>query len=177
MCAFFSSLFLSILEKGGFLKGRDETEGDKRKVCERRRMEIRRKNRALALRQKKIKIEDEAKKDVFLIPSSLIFSRVGEIIANFWGFHRLSTPFGEQPVAKKIVTATGANDYNLLQNNGRGAHQMVDHVRLPSPLPYIFSPTPSAFFFKWSFEYWERKNFPSYIRINRTEPLTFFIII
>ncbi|KAL8825869.1 MAG: hypothetical protein Q9191_004155 [Dirinaria sp. TL-2023a] len=36
------------------------------------------------------------------------------------------------PVAKKIATATGAENYNLLQNNGRIAHQLVDHV---CPLP------------------------------------------
>lgn len=34
-----------------------------------------------------------------------------------------------QPIAKKLVTATGAQEYNILQNNGRGAHQEVDHVR------------------------------------------------
>lgn len=40
-----------------------------------------------------------------------------------------------QPVAKKLATATGATDYNILQNNGRIAHQVVDHVSsLPSPL-------------------------------------------
>ena len=33
-----------------------------------------------------------------------------------------------QPVAKKLVKATGAVDYNVLQNNGRAAHQLVDHV-------------------------------------------------
>ncbi|WFD00387.1 bis(5'-nucleosyl)-tetraphosphatase (asymmetrical) [Malassezia yamatoensis] len=32
------------------------------------------------------------------------------------------------PVAKKVALATGATDYNLLQNNGRIAHQVVDHV-------------------------------------------------
>lgn len=32
------------------------------------------------------------------------------------------------PVAKKIATATGSQNYNILQNNGRLAHQMVDHV-------------------------------------------------
>ena len=32
------------------------------------------------------------------------------------------------PVAKKIAIATGADQYNILQNNGRMAHQMVDHV-------------------------------------------------
>jgi hypothetical protein len=33
-----------------------------------------------------------------------------------------------QPVAKKLVLASGAIDYNILQNNGRIAHQIVDHV-------------------------------------------------
>ncbi|KAJ3578776.1 hypothetical protein NPX13_g1788 [Xylaria arbuscula] len=40
------------------------------------------------------------------------------------------------PVAKKLVTATGATDYNILQNNGRIAHQIVDHVHfhmIPKP--------------------------------------------
>ncbi|ROT37912.1 hit family protein [Sodiomyces alkalinus F11] len=40
------------------------------------------------------------------------------------------------PVVKKLVQATGATDYNLLQNNGRIAHQVVDHVHfhmIPKP--------------------------------------------
>ncbi|KAH8701687.1 HIT domain protein [Talaromyces proteolyticus] len=40
------------------------------------------------------------------------------------------------PVAKKIASATGAVDYNILQNNGRPAHQVVDHVHfhvIPKP--------------------------------------------
>lgn len=32
------------------------------------------------------------------------------------------------PVAKQIAKATGAENYNILQNNGRLAHQEVDHV-------------------------------------------------
>ena len=32
------------------------------------------------------------------------------------------------PVVKKIARASGAENWNLLQNNGRGAHQEVDHV-------------------------------------------------
>jgi hypothetical protein len=32
------------------------------------------------------------------------------------------------PVVKKLITATGATDYNVLQNNGQVAHQAVDHV-------------------------------------------------
>ena len=44
-----------------------------------------------------------------------------------------------QPVAKKLVNATGAENYNILQNNGRIAHQEVDHVShsIPSPLPAL----------------------------------------
>ncbi|CRG87777.1 Hit family protein 1 [Talaromyces islandicus] len=40
------------------------------------------------------------------------------------------------PLAKKIAKATGAADYNILQNNGRAAHQVVDHVHfhvIPKP--------------------------------------------
>ena len=32
------------------------------------------------------------------------------------------------PAVKKIALALGASDYNILQNNGRLAHQEVDHV-------------------------------------------------
>jgi diadenosine tetraphosphate (Ap4A) HIT family hydrolase len=32
------------------------------------------------------------------------------------------------PVAKKIAAASGVADFNILQNNGRIAHQIVDHV-------------------------------------------------
>ncbi|CBF75564.1 HIT-like domain-containing protein [Aspergillus tetrazonus] len=40
------------------------------------------------------------------------------------------------PVAKKIAQVTGATDFNVLQNNGRIAHQVVDHVHfhmIPKP--------------------------------------------
>ncbi|KAI0880435.1 HIT domain-containing protein [Annulohypoxylon maeteangense] len=40
------------------------------------------------------------------------------------------------PVVKKLATATGAVDFNILQNNGRIAHQVVDHVHfhmIPKP--------------------------------------------
>ncbi|PSR97746.1 hit domain-containing protein [Coniella lustricola] len=40
------------------------------------------------------------------------------------------------PVAKKIAIALGATNYNILQNNGRLAHQEVDHVHvhiIPKP--------------------------------------------
>ncbi|KAI9448563.1 HIT-like protein [Lactarius indigo] len=39
-------------------------------------------------------------------------------------------------IAKKIAIAQGAKDYNILQNNGRIAHQFVDHVHfhvIPKP--------------------------------------------
>ncbi|CEO59859.1 Putative Remark: Hnt1 from S. cerevisiae interacts with the cyclin dependent kinase Kin28 [Penicillium brasilianum] len=32
------------------------------------------------------------------------------------------------PVAKKIALASGATDFNILQNNGSIAHQVVEHV-------------------------------------------------
>lgn len=34
---------------------------------------------------------------------------------------------------KKIAGAVGCDDWNLLQNNGRAAHQVVDHVSLHPP--------------------------------------------
>ncbi|EEQ85121.1 hypothetical protein RJZ56_002528 [Blastomyces dermatitidis] len=34
------------------------------------------------------------------------------------------------PVAKKLAIASGAVDFNILQNNGRPAHQFVDHVHI-----------------------------------------------
>ncbi|KAK2744040.1 Adenosine 5'-monophosphoramidase [Myotisia sp. PD_48] len=40
------------------------------------------------------------------------------------------------PVAKSIALATGAENYNILQNNGKLAHQFVDHVHfhvIPKP--------------------------------------------
>ncbi|KAJ5156302.1 hit protein 1 [Penicillium capsulatum] len=40
------------------------------------------------------------------------------------------------PIAKKIAKASGAQDFNILQNNGRIAHQVVDHVHfhmIPKP--------------------------------------------
>lgn len=44
-----------------------------------------------------------------------------------------------QPVAKKLAIATGAVEYNILQNNGKGAHQEIGHVHVhmvwPSLLP------------------------------------------
>ncbi|KAK4192279.1 HIT-like domain-containing protein [Podospora australis] len=42
------------------------------------------------------------------------------------------------PVVKKLAVATGANEWNLLQNNGKGAHQEVGHVHfhmIPKPNP------------------------------------------
>ncbi|WDK18767.1 HIT domain-containing protein [Colletotrichum graminicola] len=46
------------------------------------------------------------------------------------------------PVVKKLIAATGATDYNILQNNGRIAHQLVDHVHfhmVTSPLLRYFT--------------------------------------
>ncbi|KAG0057618.1 Adenosine 5'-monophosphoramidase [Gryganskiella cystojenkinii] len=40
------------------------------------------------------------------------------------------------PVAKKVALAEGLKEYNILQNNGRLAHQAVDHVHfhvIPKP--------------------------------------------
>ncbi|EJT48278.1 hydrolase [Trichosporon asahii var. asahii CBS 2479] len=40
------------------------------------------------------------------------------------------------PMAKKLAQASGAENYNILQNNGRIAHQEVDHVHfhmIPKP--------------------------------------------
>ena len=42
----------------------------------------------------------------------------------------------KKPVAKRLAQATGASQYNILQNNGRLAHQVVDHVHfhmIPKP--------------------------------------------
>jgi diadenosine tetraphosphate (Ap4A) HIT family hydrolase len=47
----------------------------------------------------------------------------------------LLTDSSMKPVVKKLVLATGAENYNVLQNNGRIAHQEVDHVSsVPPPL-------------------------------------------
>ncbi|KAK0185704.1 HIT-like domain-containing protein [Armillaria mellea] len=40
------------------------------------------------------------------------------------------------PIAKRIAIAQGGENYNILQNNGRVAHQVVDHVHfhvIPKP--------------------------------------------
>lgn len=40
------------------------------------------------------------------------------------------------PVVKRLVSATGAENYNVLQNNGKLAHQEVGHVHfhmIPKP--------------------------------------------
>ncbi|GJJ15353.1 hypothetical protein Clacol_009629 [Clathrus columnatus] len=40
------------------------------------------------------------------------------------------------PVAKKLVKALGCSDYNILQNNGKVAHQIVPHLHfhvIPKP--------------------------------------------
>ncbi|EHK23226.1 uncharacterized protein TRIVIDRAFT_190259 [Trichoderma virens Gv29-8] len=38
------------------------------------------------------------------------------------------------PTLKKLVTATGATDYNILQNNGAIAHQEVHHIPKPNEI-------------------------------------------
>ena len=41
------------------------------------------------------------------------------------------------PVAKRLAIASGADEYNILQNNGRGAHQQVDHVHCEQTRPCV----------------------------------------
>ncbi|OAA59650.1 hit domain containing protein [Niveomyces insectorum RCEF 264] len=36
------------------------------------------------------------------------------------------------PILKKVAKASGAENYNILQNNGRLAHQEVDHIPKPN---------------------------------------------
>lgn len=55
----------------------------------------------------------------------------------------LPLPPPPQPVAKKLVNATGAENYNILQNNGRIAHQEVDHVSHSTPPPPFPSSLPT----------------------------------
>lgn len=62
------------------------------------------------------------------------------VIPKFHGAKLMDVPdehLGEiLPVVKKLVQASGAENYNLLQNNGRIAHQVVDHVHfhmIPKP--------------------------------------------
>lgn len=41
-------------------------------------------------------------------------------------------------IAKAVITAVGVEDYNILQNNGKSAHQEVPHVHfhiIPKPNP------------------------------------------
>jgi diadenosine tetraphosphate (Ap4A) HIT family hydrolase len=38
---------------------------------------------------------------------------------------------------KRLVKATGAENYNVLQNNGRIAHQEVDHVSVVIVAPLL----------------------------------------
>lgn len=44
----------------------------------------------------------------------------------------------QQPVAKKVAKLSGAEDFNVLQNNGSIAHQVVPHVRAPPPSTRIY---------------------------------------
>ncbi|KAF8333506.1 HIT-like protein [Cantharellus anzutake] len=53
-------------------------------------------------------------------------------------FHELPDDYVSDvlPVAKKIAVASGLSNYNILQNNGRIAHQEVPHVHfhvIPKP--------------------------------------------
>lgn len=48
------------------------------------------------------------------------------------------------PVAKKVAIATGAEQYNILQNNGRLAHQVVDHVHCAYLLTVHVIPKPNT---------------------------------
>ena len=41
-------------------------------------------------------------------------------------------------ICRAVIAATGVREYNVLENNGRGAHQMVAHVHfhiIPKPNP------------------------------------------
>jgi hypothetical protein len=42
------------------------------------------------------------------------------------------------PLVKKVAQATGAVEYNVMQNNGRGAYQTVDHVHCESMIEEIW---------------------------------------
>lgn len=44
------------------------------------------------------------------------------------------------PVVKKLAKASEAENYNVLQNNGRLAHQVVDHVSNLSSSAFFFAP-------------------------------------
>ena len=59
-------------------------------------------------------------------PSQRITDDDGEALAGMHLGNTKLTP--NKPVVKKLVKATGAENYNVLQNNGRIAHQEVDHV-------------------------------------------------
>ncbi|KAG4439560.1 hypothetical protein IFR05_004959 [Cadophora sp. M221] len=58
------------------------------------------------------------------------------VIPKFHGEKLLDIPDDQLseilPVVKKLVKATGAESYNILQNNGRIAHQEVDHIPKPN---------------------------------------------
>ncbi|KAK8147908.1 Adenosine 5'-monophosphoramidase [Beauveria asiatica] len=49
------------------------------------------------------------------------------------------------PTLKKLVSATGATDYNILQNNGTIAHQQVHHVHFH--MVFQIEPTIDVFVF------------------------------
>lgn len=53
---------------------------------------------------------------------------------------------GKKPVAKRIAKALNAENYNILQNNGRIAHQEVDHVHF-----HVVRLSHSFLVISWSF--------------------------
>ncbi|KAI8449943.1 HIT-like domain-containing protein [Phakopsora pachyrhizi] len=53
------------------------------------------------------------------------------------------------PVAKLVVEGLGLNDYNILQNNGRIAHQEVDHVHF-HVIPKVSERMEEGLVIKWT---------------------------
>jgi hypothetical protein len=62
------------------------------------------------------------------VPSYIVLDHGVELVTKI---ERAGLMFRVKPVVKKLVKATGAENYNILQNNGRIAHQEVDHVCVP----------------------------------------------
>ncbi|KAJ9107652.1 hypothetical protein QFC21_001112 [Naganishia friedmannii] len=74
--------------------------------------------------------------------TALAFMDVGPIAKGHHARTLVDLPDSEMkdilPFVKKCATAVGAEHWNLLQNNGRNAHQEVDHVHfhmIPKPVP------------------------------------------
>ncbi|KAJ6455444.1 HIT-like domain-containing protein [Mycena sanguinolenta] len=75
-----------------------------------------------------------------LIETELSFSflDIGPLSKGHALLHELPDEYlaDAMPIAKKIALVQGAENYNILQNNGRLAHQEVDHVHfhvIPKP--------------------------------------------